>query len=59
MGVKDIHLFDPIDLYENKNMQRVVVCIHSLAAIVEREGLSLHSVYSKIGRKTQRNQRSS
>ena len=39
IGVKEICLFNPIDLYENKNMHKVLICIHTLATLVESKGV--------------------
>ncbi len=39
IGVKEVNLFNPIDLYENKNLQKVIICILALAEEVERRGL--------------------
>eukprot|EP00004_Rigifila_ramosa_P010066 TRINITY_DN21858_c0_g1_i1.p1 TRINITY_DN21858_c0_g1~~TRINITY_DN21858_c0_g1_i1.p1 ORF type:complete len:194 (-),score=44.86 TRINITY_DN21858_c0_g1_i1:37-618(-) len=39
-GVKDTDLFQPVDLYENKNMPLVIQCIHALGAKAGANGFS-------------------
>ncbi|ORX39865.1 hypothetical protein BD324DRAFT_576164 [Kockovaella imperatae] len=40
VGMPQVFTFDPIDLYEKKNIPKVIFCIHVLSHLLSRQGLA-------------------
>jgi Ras GTPase-activating-like protein IQGAP2/3 len=42
IGLPEVFLFETIDLYEKKNIPKVIYCIHALSFLLARLGLAPH-----------------